>query len=871
MHATATCLTLLLATLAGAASLEPGAVDGRRGLLLDGRPLLALDTLWVASADWKPVYRAPSDLPAVSGERALDGAHGKVREKLTVGPDRVTLRYEFDFAELADGANLQWVLRLEPSRFDGATIEARAATGGGLRPIAGASAGGLRRLAVLLGGSEVSFEVAASSGDWKFSDQREASWAKCYRLEWNRPFVEAGQRAGWVELTMRRADIDAAALAARVDAALGESVQSLDGTWRAEPPGEAERDVPVPARWEGLPGLRNVHELTYRRTFDVPEAMAGRRLALRFDAVGEFAEVRVNGRSAGRALLGPLPGEFDITDLVPAPSTGNQLEVLVADDTCFSAPKPSNDWRNSRSWLPHGIGANNRKGLFQSVSLRARPPVWLTDARIVTSVREHTLTVTYQIHNTRRDTVHAKLGATVLPWPDGPVALTLAPLDVELPGFVTTTVTITAPWTNPTLWQPDRPALYRLRASLTSADGTPLCRRDDRFGFREVGFEGTQFRLNGIRCNLRGESPSYAERPGWMDTREQAERLVKRALAANFNVVRFHAAPAPPHVLDVCDELGLLVIDESGIYASWGMLMPEHPEFMPECERHLTRWVQRDRNHPAVVLWSAENEGLNVSALSAGQLKRFAAVITAHDATRPVIFDGDGTGLGASPASVKHYVRTIDDLRDRGGRSSGYGRDMRNDIYWAAEYKQDVPLGMGEFLYPETPAMKGAMPELLAQMGLQTRGYRYANWFDIRPYNPFYSGYQTDQGVKPEYSAAWDILTKSFAAVAVFDKEYDALGAFPKPPVLPVGQPAHRTLIVYNDTFADEAVTLEWALLAGDRRLAGETRELRIGLGDHVELPITFTPTAAGPLTLRLISRKAGAETFRDERAFEAR
>lgn len=876
MSPSATCLTLLLATVAGAASLESGTVDGRRGLLLDGRPLLALDTPWVASSSWSQVYRAPGDLPNTSSTRTLDGPHGHLVEKLTIGPDALTLRYEFAFAELAGGANLQWVLRLEPSRFDGAMIDAQAAAGSGLRAIAGAAAGGLKRLGVILGGSEVLFDVSASSGEWKFGDQREAAWAKCYRLEWNRPFVEGGQRAGWVELSVRRADVDRAAVAARLDAAVTEAVLPLDGTWRAQPPGQAERDVPVPARWEGLPGLRDVHELTYRRTFDVPETMSGRRLVLRFDAVGEFAEVRVNGRSAGRALLGPLPGEFDVTDLVAAPSTNNRLEVLVADDTCFAVPRPSSDWRNTRSWLAHGIGANNRKGLFQSVSLRARPPVWIADARIRTSVRDHTLTVTYEIHNSHKETLRATLATAVRPWPDGaaaltPSALTPPPLTVELPGFVTTQVTVTAPWANPTLWQPDHPALYVLRATLTDAVSGPLCRREDRFGFREVGFEGTQFRLNGIRCNLRGESPSYAERAGWMDTREQAERLVKRALSANFNVVRFHAAPAPPHVLDVCDEQGLLVIDESGIYASWGMLMPEHPEFMPECERHLTRWVRRDRNHPAVVLWSAENEGLNVNALAPAQLKRYAEVINANDGTRPVVFDGDGTGEGASPASVKHYVRTIDDLRNRGGRSSGYGRDMRTDIYWAAEYKQDVPLGMGEFLYPETQEMKSAMPELLAQMGLQTRGYRYANWFDIRPYNPFYSGYQTDAGVKPEYRAAWDILTRSFAAVGVFDRDYDALGGFPKPPVLPVGQKAERTLIVYNDTFAGETVSLEWTLLAGDQRLAGETRELRIGLGEHVEVPIAFTPVQPGALTLRLVSRKGGVETFRDERAFEAR
>jgi beta-galactosidase len=126
--------------------------------------------------------------------------------------------------------------------------------------------------------------------------------------------------------------------------------------------------------------------------------------------------------------------------------------------------------------------------------------------------------------------------------------------------------------------------------------------------------------------------------------------------------------PAPPHVLDVCDELGMLVIDESAIYASWQMLMPEHPGWMAHCREHLTRWVRRDRNHPSVILWSAENEGLNVSALTPAMLAEFRRIIDAADGGRPVIFDGDGTACGTSPASVKHYVKTIEDLKDRGGR-----------------------------------------------------------------------------------------------------------------------------------------------------------------------------------------------------------
>ena len=79
------------------------------------------------------------------------------------------------------------------------------------------------------------------------------------------------------------------------DAAPEETSLSLDGTWRIQPAGAEERDIAVPGFWGRSPGLANVHEATYRREFEVPESFAVRRVLLRFDAVGDAAEVSVNG------------------------------------------------------------------------------------------------------------------------------------------------------------------------------------------------------------------------------------------------------------------------------------------------------------------------------------------------------------------------------------------------------------------------------------------------------------------------------------------------------------------------------------------------------------------------------------------------
>jgi len=514
------------------------------------------------------------------------------------------------------------------------------------------------------------------------------------------------------------------------------------------------------------------------------------------------------------------------------------------------------------------MGADNRKGLYQAVTLLARPVVNVANARIRTSVRQRELSIIYELFNGRKETIQVRLSAQVAA-EDGTAAFAMPAKEFELPGLVLTTVMLTAPFEDVELWQPDHPTLYTLQTALTdSRRKTPLHRVATRFGFRETWFEGIHFWLNGIRCNLRGESPAYSEKADLMATRESAAEMVRRYQAANCNVLRFHSMPTPPHVLDVCDELGMMVIDESAVYASWQMLMPDHPDWMEHCREHLTRWVRRDRNHPAVILWSAENEGLNVNVLTPAMLAEFRRIIDAADGSRSVVFDGDGTGDGASPASVKHYVKTTDDLKDRGGRSSGYARDLRNDIYWATAYHQDVPLGCGEFLFPYEPGLRDREQEVIYSMGLQARGYRLADWFDIRPYNPSYSGFLRKEGVRPECREAYDILVKSFAPIAVFDKDYDELGPFPKPPTLKTGVPVRRTLIVYNDAFSGDAVELHWKAVLGDRVVAGDASVLTIPLGGHAIVNIAFTPPAPGELRLELSSAKNGKEQFRDRRVF---
>src|SRR5512139_3407363 len=136
-----------------------------------------------------------------------------------------------------------------------------------------------------------------------------------------------------------------ALLASGAGASAEETRVSLDGTWRIQPADGEEREIAVPGFWERSRDLANVHEATYRREFEVPESFAGRQVLLRFDAVGDAAEVSVNGQHAGGHVGACLPFEVDITGLVAAPSTSNQLAVFVRDDTHFSVLREGRDRR----------------------------------------------------------------------------------------------------------------------------------------------------------------------------------------------------------------------------------------------------------------------------------------------------------------------------------------------------------------------------------------------------------------------------------------------------------------------------------------------------------------------------------------------
>lgn len=280
--------------------------------------------------------------------------------------------------------------------------------------------------------------------------------------------------------------------------------------------------------------------------------------------------------------------------------------------------------------------------------------------------------------------------------------------------------------------------------------------------------------------------------------------------------------------------------------------------------RHwIPAWIRAHRNHPSLILWSADNENLNlwgaypkfvsVAKFTRAHLFELEQAIQRADPTRPVTHDGDGDLDGLSAVFNIYYPE-------------GYEKLPSGSIYgWASLVRPDKPTGSGEFLAcPWVEAMK---PDVFWWQGTWVRGMRYVNFTDIRPFTMHWAWKGGENGAREN-------LKNSFAPMALFDKAYDDLGIAPRMkrdyPTLQAGAREQRTLVLYNDDYRGATLTAGVKIASGDKILAQGSRDYQLALGEHLDLPLAFdVPPAGGPLDLNLTVTKAGKVRFSETNRFQ--
>jgi len=474
----------------------------------------------------------------------------------------------------------------------------------------------------------------------------------------------------------------------------------LDGEWqfRLHPshrglpePGEAdgyEQTIAVPSHWvlgpdgvptnaeRGRPIYTNVQypfpvdppfvpdenpTADHRRTFERPDWDVAQVL-LRFDGVESVYRVWLNGTEVGAGKGSRLVQEFDVTYALR--SGENELVVRVHQWSSMSYLEDQDQW-----WLP---------GIFRSVTLLGRPAGALQDVWLRADLEDD------------GGGPHGQLEPVLRAEPDAyPVTVAIAELGFShtLAGPNGDVGVLDVGVVEP--WSADRPRLYT--AEVRSRGETVTV----RVGFRRVRVAGDRFTVNGAPVTFRGVNrhETHPVRGRVFDEAHARADMVTMK-RANVNAIRTSHYPPHPRVLDLADELGFWVIDECDLEThgfelqGWRDNPGDDPRWTEAYLDRIERTVERDKNHPCVVIWSLGNEagtGRNLAAM--------AHWVRRRDPGRPVHYEGDYTG-----AYTDVYSRMYPSLVEVEAIGSGVG-PLRYTAPAEAQRVRRMPFLMCEYVH----------------------------------------------------------------------------------------------------------------------------------------------------------------------------
>lgn len=340
----------------------------------------------------------------------------------------------------------------------------------------------------------------------------------------------------------------------------------------------------------------------YRKHFTVNPADSGQRFSIRFDGIFRDAKIWMNGFYLGNNESGYIGVTYDITDYISYKKE-NVLTVRV-------------DASQYEGWFYEGAG------IYRHVWLNQYPNVHIDENGIYASsfVRDDKgyITVSTTLSNSNLGDSPEAIEVYCYVTDRNGKKLVESPVNkIEINPQQSRTETQLLPITNPRLWSLKDPYLYKVVSVITSG-GRVIDQQKIRFGLRTVKIDaarglflnGEQVKLQGVNCHQDHAGVGSA-----MPDRLQYYRIeLLKEMGVNAYRASHHAPT--PELLDACDSLGMLVIDEQ-------RLLNSSPEYMDQFER----LIKRDRNHPSIFLWSIGNEEQGIQANSFG--KRIAQTMLA--------------------------------------------------------------------------------------------------------------------------------------------------------------------------------------------------------------------------------------------------
>jgi beta-galactosidase len=378
----------------------------------------------------------------------------------------------------------------------------------------------------------------------------------------------------------------------------------------------------------------------YRKSFKLPATEKGKRVVLAIDGAMSYSLVWVNGKFAGGWPYGYTSFEVDLTPYIKY--SGENVVAVRLDNP-----------PESSRWYPGG-------GIYRNVWLETTPQVYVVQwgVQIATpevSEKSATVAATVAVRNDSDTDKQLNVRADIYPIgsrgerPEKPAASVTTELSPMKPG-VAGAAQISTSIADPRLWSLESPNRYLLVATVLDGDKI-VDRKETAFGIRSAKFDAREgFLLNGKHVPIRGVCMHHDL--GYLGTAfntRAAERQIQILKDMGCNAIRTSHNPPAPELLDLCDKMGMLVLDEA--FDCWRQSKKEndYSKLFDDWHRlDLLALVRRDRNHPSVIAWSIGNElvELGDAKLAIPLAKQLAEIVRKADPSRPVTLGSNSLEAG---------------------------------------------------------------------------------------------------------------------------------------------------------------------------------------------------------------------------------
>ena len=422
----------------------------------------------------------------------------------------------------------------------------------------------------------------------------------------------------------------------------------------------------------------------YLCTFALTEQwLADEQVRIIFDGVDSAMHLWCNDVWVGYSQDSRLPAEFDLTDCLWIGE--NTVKAVVCRFSDGSYLEDQDMW--------------NFSGIFRSVSLLKKPRVQITDVRVTACLDERYQDGLLSLAVETAGADDCQIALALYSPHDlsqsliSEISAPVGTRQIDEKGGYANRCELSATITAASAWSAECPNLYRLTVSLRSAQGHLIEVEAYDVGFRSVETLAGQLCLNGEPLLIRGVNKhEHDPATGHCESLSDVARDLMLMKQNNFNAVRCSHYPHQPGFYQLCDRLGLYVVDEANI-ETHGMTpmgaLADNSEWAAAFQQRMMRMVARDFNHPSIIIWSLGNESGYGAAHDA--MYQWTKRV---DPSRPVQYEGGGSATAATDIICPMYARTDRDI------PQGPGLDPKPGlIKWSGLGDENRPLILCEYAH----------------------------------------------------------------------------------------------------------------------------------------------------------------------------